>query len=98
VPGILVFGDNHLIVEGPRPKAEEALALWRFWSVIQIGAETPIELRRWAIVNRAFREELEWAWMVTGEGEQSEAVRVLLAELESRGVKCSSVSRGGLDV
>jgi hypothetical protein len=98
VPGILVFGDNHLIVEGPRPDEAEARALVRFWSVIQIGAETPLSLRKWSIVKKAFRERLEWAWEVGGEGEKTEAVRVLLAELEARGVKCSQVSRGGLDV
>ena len=90
--GILVFGDNHLIVEGPRPEEAQAAELARFWSVIEIGAEIPNELRAWSIVNKALREELEWAWIVPGEGEQTEAVRVLLAELEARAVKCSKVS------
>jgi hypothetical protein len=98
VLGILVFGDNHLIVDGPNPSEEQARALARFWSVIQIGVDTPLALRQWSIVKKAFRENLEWAWIVPGAGEQTEAVRVLLAEMESRGVKCSSVPRGGLDV
>ena len=90
--GILVFGDNHLIVEGPRPDEEHALALARFWSLIRIGQETPMELRAWRIVTKAFRENLQWAWVVPAEGARTEAVRVLLAEMEERGVKCSTVS------
>jgi hypothetical protein len=35
--GILVMGDNHLIVRGPLPDRETALALARHWSLIQIG-------------------------------------------------------------
>lgn len=84
--GILVFGDNHLIVEGPRPEEVQARALTRFWSVIEIGRVTPEELRGWRVVTKAFRENLEWAWVVAGEGMQTEAVGVLLDEMRARGV------------
>ncbi|MEP7365245.1 MAG: hypothetical protein ABI972_18485 [Acidobacteriota bacterium] len=84
--GILVFGDNHLIVDGPRPDEEQARALARYWSVIEIGRVVPAEMRGWSIVKKAFRENLEWAWVVPGEGGQTEAVGVLLKELQDRGV------------
>src|SRR3954451_1422100 len=34
--GILVYGDNHFIVRGPFTDGEVALALVRYWSLIQI--------------------------------------------------------------
>ena len=84
--GVLVFGDNHLIVRGPLPGRAIAIALVRHWSVIQIGAVTPPPLARWSIVNRAFREDLEWAVVAPGDGEMSEAATALLRELSARGV------------
>lgn len=84
--GILVHGDNHFIVSGPLPPPELACALARHWSVIQIGASTPPALERWRIVTREFRENLEWAVIVPGGGEISEAVTRLLEELSARGI------------
>lgn len=86
VVGILVFGDNHLIVRGPLPGRDVALALVRHWSFIQIGAATPPLLARWRIVTREFRENLQWAVVVPGEREISPAVTNLLEELSQRGV------------
>jgi hypothetical protein len=85
--GILVHGDNHFIVGGPLPDRVTALALVRQWSVIQIGGETPQALVRWSIRSREFRENLEWAVMVPGDGEVSAAVAQLLAELAGRGIR-----------
>jgi hypothetical protein len=84
--GILVHGDNHFIVRGPVPDRESALALVRHWSVIQIGAPPPPSLDPWQIVTREFRENLEWAVMVPGDGETSPAVATLLQELTARGI------------
>ena len=84
--GILVHGDNHFIVRGPLPDRATALALVRHWSIIQIGAKTPPALDRWTISSREFRENLEWAVIVPGEGEISPAVARLLAELMERGI------------
>jgi hypothetical protein len=84
--GILVAGDNHFIVRGPLPDRTTALALVRHWSVIQIGATTPPELTQWRIVTREFRENLEWAVVVPGDGEMSPAVAALLDELSARGI------------
>ncbi len=84
--GILVHGDNHFIARGPLPDREIAVALVRHWSLIQIGAATPPALDRWLIVSRAFRENLEWAVVVPGEGEVSPAVTRLLDELSARGI------------
>ena len=84
--GILVHGDNHFIVRGPLPDRATALDLARHWSLIQIGRITPVSLQRWSIVTREFRENLEWAVVVPGEGETTPAVAQLLRELETRGV------------
>jgi hypothetical protein len=84
--GILVYGDNHFIARGPLPEREVAIALVRHWSLIQIGAVTPPPLDGWLIVSRAFRENLEWAVVVPGEGEMSPAVTQLLNELSARGI------------
>jgi hypothetical protein len=89
--GILVHGDNHFIVRGPRPDRHKALALVRHWSVIRIGAETPEDLRLWRISTREFREDLEWAIVTPGEGETSPAVVQLLDELRGRGVAIERV-------
>jgi len=82
--GILVHGDNHFVVAGPRPDCQKALALIRQWTVIQIGGTDRIP--GWEIRTKAFRENLEWAVVVRGESEQSQAVVELLAELAARGI------------
>jgi len=84
--GILVHGDNHFIVRGSLPDRNVALALVGHWSLIQIGATTPPALARWRIVTREFRENLEWAVVVPGDGEMSAAVTGLLEELSARGL------------
>jgi hypothetical protein len=84
--GILVYGDNHFIVQGPLPDPAVALALVQHWSLIQIGAATPAHLAAWRIVTRAFRENLEWAVVVATDREMSLAVTQLLDELSSRGI------------
>jgi hypothetical protein len=84
--GILVIGNNHFIVRGPSPDRETALALARHWSLIQIGQTTPVALQQWSISTREFRENLEWAVVVPGDGETSSAVAQLLEELAARGI------------
>jgi hypothetical protein len=84
--GILVHGDNHFIVRGPLPNRAAALALVRYWSLIQIGGTPPAALEGWRISTREFREDLEWAAIVPGDGEISPAVVELLGELSARGI------------
>jgi hypothetical protein len=43
-------------------------------------------LRKWNIVTRAYRENLEWAAIVPGDGETTPAVAQLLKELSARGI------------
>ena len=71
--GILVCGDNHFIVRGPRPNHGTALALAREWSVIRIGSRTPGALVAWTISTREFRENLEWAITIGDEAPPSPA-------------------------
>ncbi len=85
--GILVHGDNHFIVRGPRPDRQTAVALARLWSVIQIGGTTPRELAAWTISTKEFRENLSWAVCVAAETQVSTPVAQLLAELSARGIE-----------
>jgi hypothetical protein len=85
--GILVHGDNHFIVRGPQPDRATAIELARHWSVIRIGGATPQHLAGWRISTREFREQLEWAIVVPGEGEMNPAVAQLLDELRARGLR-----------
>ena len=84
--GILVHGNNHFVVRGPLPDRAAALALVRHWSLIQIGGTAPHSLKRWRISSREFRENLEWAVVVPGDGKTSDAVAQLLDELSARGI------------
>jgi hypothetical protein len=88
--GLLVVGDNHLVVRGPEPDDATAAALATHWSIIRIGGGTPDGLDAWSISTREFREDLEWA-VVVGGGEPSPAVAVLLGEMEERGVRVRRV-------
>ena len=90
--GVLVHGDNHFIVRGPRPSPEQAVALARNWSMIQIGSTTPAHLSAWRISNREFRENLRWAVAVPGEGVRNPAVIELIEELAARGVQLEEYS------
>ena len=92
--GILVHGDNHFITRGPTPDRETALALVRHWTLIHIGATAPPRLAGWHIVSREFRENLQWAVVVPGDGEISPAVTKLLDELAARGIAIHDSRRG----
>jgi hypothetical protein len=86
VVGILVHGDNHLILRGPLPEREAALEFVRRWAYTQIGAATPPSFDRWQVLTREFRENLKWAVVVPGETAISPAVTLLLDELSTRGI------------
>lgn len=85
--GILVHGDNHFIVRGPRPNRETALSLAKNWSLIRIGWKTPPDLSAWEISTREYRENLSWAVIVPGSGPRNRDVSILLDELDARGVR-----------
>jgi hypothetical protein len=92
--GILVYGNNHFILSGPEPNEAEGIGLAGHWSIIQIGAEKSLRHEKWEIRTKEFRENLEWAVLVPGEGEISADVAQLLAEISARGVKISDYCRG----
>jgi hypothetical protein len=85
--GILVHGDNHFIVRGPKPDRETALALVRQWTLIQISETPPGHLAAWQITTREFRENLEWAVVMSDIHDVSPAVTELLDELAARGIQ-----------
>jgi hypothetical protein len=86
--GILIFGDNHLLLRGPQPTLEQARAMARHWSVIQLGKPAGTSFGTWSISTKEFREELTWAVAVPGDGARSAAVCELVAEMAARGVVC----------
>jgi hypothetical protein len=92
--GILVHGDNHFILKGPEPDEANALALARHWSIIQIGDQKSLAFEQWQIRTKEYRENLEWAVVVPGDGETSPAVSQLLAELSARGIAVRRFDRG----
>ena len=92
--GILVHGNNHLILSGPLPDDATALALVRHWSIIQIGEVKSSSFGQWQIRNREFRENLEWAVVVPDDREASPGVAQLLGELSARGVTIHRLCTG----
>jgi hypothetical protein len=92
--GILVHGNNHFILSGPRPDETAALALARHWSIIQIGAPKSPTVDKWQIRTKEFRENLEWAVIVPADREISPGAAELLAELSARGVAIDRCRRG----
>jgi hypothetical protein len=57
-----------------------------------IGGTMPPDLKKWRISSREFRENLEWAVVVPGDGELSPAVALLLDELSVRGIAIHNFS------
>ena len=84
--GILIHGNNHFVLSGPRPDEPTALRLARHWSVIHIGHPASLTFERWEIRDKEFRENLTWAAVIPGDREPSPAAADLLAELSSRNV------------
>jgi len=92
--GILVHGNNHFILSGPLPDHDSALALVRYWSIIQIGEEKASSFGQWQIRNKEFRENLAWAVVVPGDREVSPEMAQLLGGLSVRGVTVHRLCSG----
>ncbi|HLK03951.1 MAG TPA: hypothetical protein VKT53_05880 [Candidatus Acidoferrum sp.] len=92
--GILVHGNNHFILSGPEPTEAQAIAAARHFSVIKIGEPVSNSFKHWEIRNKEFRENLEWAVVVPGDGEISPGVSKLLGELANRGVMIRACTKG----
>jgi hypothetical protein len=92
--GILVHGNNHFILSGPLPDEANALAMLRHWSIVQIGVAKSSSFGPWQIRSKEFRENLEWALVVPGDGEPSPGVAQLVGELSARGVMIGRLSKG----
>ena len=86
--GLLVYGDNHLVLRGPRPAQAEAQEIVAHFglSLAQIRPQLDRsgEFREWRISLREFREELAWAVVLPAGTALSPAVRQLLDELAAR--------------
>ncbi len=88
--GLLVYGDNHLILRGPRPTRAEASALVRHFGLSLARIEARLDrsghFDRWQISVREFREDLTWAGQLAAATKPSPAVGILLKELAARGI------------
>ena len=84
--GILIHGNNHFILRGPRPDERAALRLARHWSVIHIGQPASLNFEQWEIRDKEFRENLTWAVVIPGDRDPSPGAIQLLSELSSRNV------------
>lgn len=88
--GLLVYGDNHLILRGLRPTAAEALAIAAHFglSVARIAPQLDVSGRfaAWQISVSEFRENLNWAVVLPNAATYSPAVSHLLEELATRGI------------
>lgn len=82
--GLLVYGGNHFIVNGPEPPAEIARALVREWAHPMPGRAPDARLGQWSIRISAYREELAWAVVVQCDESHGPAVMELLTELRER--------------
>ena len=82
-----MHGDNHFILSGPIPDDASAMEMARHWSIVQIGGEKSLRFRQWEIRTKQFRENLEWAVIVSGESKISEGVSRLLVEISARGIQ-----------
>lgn len=91
--GLFVFGDNHLVLRGPRPDRAQAVALANYWSVVRIGGSMPESLTRWTIVTKWLRERLDWAAIAPGDGARNPAITQLLGEITDRGIPIDDYSR-----
>ena len=91
--GLLVYGDNHLVLRGPRPAQAQAWAMAAHFglSLAQIRPQLDRsgEFREWRISVREFREELAWAVVLPASTALSPAVRQLLDELAARDIVVS---------
>jgi hypothetical protein len=92
--GILVHGNNHFILSGPLPDEAMALALVRYWSIIQVGEVKSSSFGQWRIKSKEFRENLEWALVVPGDRGVSPGVVQLLEELSNRGAAIRRLPAG----
>jgi hypothetical protein len=93
--GILVHGNNHYILSGPRPTEAEALELARHWSIVRIGEPVSSTFGAWEVRTKEFRENLHWAVVVPGERETSPGVVELLSEIAKRGITIQTYGRDG---
>lgn len=87
--GILVYGDNHLILRGPQPSIEEARMLARRTGMSMVSAIGNNEglPEPWRISTREFRENLKWAVVLEAGTNVTAGVQQLLDELLERGVE-----------
>lgn len=87
--GLIVFGEDHFLIRGPKPDAAMARYLVRRWIFPSIedllGTSPPIPAE-WQITTSEFRENIEWTMVLSCKQEPTSAVAQLVAEIAARGV------------
>ncbi|MFN0166271.1 MAG: hypothetical protein ACKV22_07550 [Bryobacteraceae bacterium] len=86
--GILVHGDNHILVRGPLPGPRRARELIRRWMIPTIGQTIDRDgvLFEWRITTSEVREDIDWAVVLGADTQPQPAVTQLLDEIATRGV------------
>ncbi len=91
--GIIVFGEEHFLIRGPKPEPEMARYLVRRWIFPStedlLGISPPMQ-DDWKITTREFREDIEWAVLLRSAKALNPAVKTLLEELAARGLAIST--------
>ena len=87
--GLIVSGEDHFLIRGPKPDAAMARYLVRRWIFPSIedllGTSSPIPAD-WQITTSEFRENIEWTIVLSCRQEPTVAVAQLVAEIVARGV------------
>jgi hypothetical protein len=87
--GLIVHGEDHFLIRGPKPDAAMAKYLVRRWIFPSIedllGTSPPIPAD-WQITTSEFRENIEWTIVLSCAQSPSPAVAQLVAEVAARGV------------
>jgi hypothetical protein len=94
--GLLVCGDNHLLLRGPLPDRVTAGRLVRLWMFPTIGTSINASgiLGPWRISTREFREEIAWAVVWPSDTPAQPAVAQLLSEVAGRGIAICDAATG----
>ncbi len=93
--GLIVHGEDHFLIRGPKPDAAMARYLVRRWIFPSIedllGTSPPIPAD-WKITTSEFRENIEWTIVLSCAQSPSPAVAQLVAEVAARGVAVEYLS------
>ena len=87
--GLIVYGEDHFLIRGPKPDAVMARYLVRRWifpSIEDLLRTSPPIPADWQITTSEFRENIEWTIVLSCDQDPTAAVAQLVSEIAARGV------------